>query len=107
MSGCGCTETPQWINGEKNQYPEVTGTKKRSLLSFALIAFLAVVREGLETVIFFIGLVGKLPLTELIGGTAAGLIVLVIVGVLMIKLGMRIPLKPFFFYQWRLSCICA
>ncbi|CAI6321544.1 FTR1 family protein [Bacillus subtilis] len=79
------------INIQKSQ-----ALKKRSLLSFALIAFLAVVREGLETVIFFIGLVGKLPLTELIGGTAAGLIVLVIVGVLMIKLGMRISLKPFF-----------
>ncbi|NJI53536.1 ferrous ion permease EfeU [Bacillus subtilis] len=79
------------INIQKSQ-----ALKKRSLLSFALIAFLAIVREGLETVIFFIGLVGKLPLTELIGGTAAGLIVLVIVGVLMIKLGMRIPLKPFF-----------
>ncbi|MGG3031477.1 ferrous ion permease EfeU [Bacillus stercoris] len=79
------------INIQKSQ-----ALKKRSLLSFALIAFLAVVREGLETVIFFIGLVGKLPLTELIGGTAAGLIVLVIVGVLMIKLGMRIPLRPFF-----------
>ncbi|MEC1433443.1 ferrous ion permease EfeU [Bacillus spizizenii] len=79
------------INIQKSQ-----ALRKRSLLSFALIAFLAVVREGLETVIFFIGLVGKLPLTELIGGTAAGLIVLVIVGVLMIKLGMRIPLKPFF-----------
>ncbi|MHA6487493.1 FTR1 family protein [Bacillus cabrialesii] len=79
------------INIQKSQ-----AIKKRSLLSFALIAFLAVVREGLETVIFFIGLVGKLPLTELIGGTAAGLVVLVIVGVLMIKLGMRIPLKPFF-----------
>lgn len=79
------------INIQKSQ-----ALKKRSLLSFALIAFLAAVREGLETVIFFIGLVGKLPLTELIGGTAAGLIVLVIVGVLMIKLGMRIPLKPFF-----------
>ncbi|MCY7961718.1 ferrous ion permease EfeU [Bacillus inaquosorum] len=79
------------INTQKSQ-----ALKKRSLLSFGLIAFLAVVREGLETVIFFIGLVGKLPLIELIGGTAAGLIVLVIVGVLMIKLGMRIPLKPFF-----------
>nr|MDH3083332.1 ferrous ion permease EfeU [Bacillus subtilis] len=79
------------INIQKSQ-----ALKKRSLLSFALIAFLAVVREGLETVIFFIGLVGKLPLTELIGGTAAGLIVLVIVGVLLIKLGLRIPLKPFF-----------
>ncbi|MDU0155858.1 ferrous ion permease EfeU [Bacillus cabrialesii] len=79
------------INIQKSQ-----ALKKRSLLSFALIAFLAVVREGLETVIFFIGLVGKLPLTELIGGTAGGLIVLVIVGILMIKLGMRIPLKPFF-----------
>ncbi|MCY7784379.1 iron transporter, partial [Bacillus sp. S20C3] len=31
-----------------------------------------------------------------VGGTAAGLIVLVIAGILMIKLGMRIPLKPFF-----------
>lgn len=79
------------INIQKSQ-----ALKKRSLLSFALIAFLAVVREGLETVIFFIGLVGKLSLPELIGGTAAGLVVLIIVGILMIKLGMRIPLKPFF-----------
>lgn len=81
---------------EKINIQQSQALKKRSLLSFALIAFLAVVREGLETVIFFIGLVGKLPLTELVGGTAAGLIVLVIVGALMIKLGMRIPLKPFF-----------
>ncbi|MCR9039941.1 FTR1 family protein [Bacillus sp. L381] len=79
------------INTQKSQ-----ALKKGSLLSFALIAFLAVVREGLETVIFFIGLVGKLRLTELIGGTAAGLLILAAAGFLMIKLGMRIPLKPFF-----------
>ncbi|KXZ22841.1 iron transporter [Bacillus nakamurai] len=81
---------------EKINTQKAQALKKGSLLSFALIAFLAVVREGLETVIFFIGLVGKLSLTELIGGTAAGLLILAAAGFLMIKLGMRIPLKPFF-----------
>lgn len=96
MSGCGCIETPRWTGGEKNQYPEITGTEKAKPAVLCAHCISGSREEGLETVIFFIGLVGKLSLTELIGGTAAGLVVLVIVGVLMMKLGMRIPLKPFF-----------
>jgi len=71
-----------------------TGSKK--MVSFAFIAFLAVLREGLETVIFLIGMIGKMSTFELISGLLTGFVILFIVGVLMLKLGLRIPLKPFF-----------
>lgn len=66
------------------------------MFSLALLAFLAIVREGLETVIFLIGLAGRMPGRELLLGIAAGFGALALIAVVIIRLGDRLPLKPFF-----------
>ncbi|CCQ95479.1 FTR1 family protein [[Clostridium] ultunense Esp] len=67
-----------------------------SLLSLAVLSFLAVFREGTETVLFFIGMASSISLSQLLGGIAFGIILLIILGILILKVGMRIPLRPFF-----------
>lgn len=69
---------------------------RRRMFSFAILAFIAVLREGLETVIFLIGLVGRLPASQLIFGLAAGCAVLVVIAFLMLKVGILLPIRPFF-----------
>lgn len=69
---------------------------RNSLLGLALIAFLAVYREGAETVIFYMGVAPSISLNDLLMGVAAGVGVLVVVGVAMLRFGLRIPLRPFF-----------
>ncbi|OWA36011.1 hypothetical protein B9G55_09090 [Saccharibacillus sp. O16] len=66
------------------------------MFSLALLAFLAIVREGLETVIFLIGLAGRMPGRELLLGILAGFGALALIALVIIKLGDRLPLKPFF-----------
>lgn len=64
--------------------------------SFAALAFLAILREGVETVIFLVGMVHQMSMSELAAGIAVGFGVLLVIGVLMLKLSVRLPLKPFF-----------
>ncbi|MBE3555194.1 MAG: FTR1 family iron permease [Thermicanus sp.] len=70
-----------------------------SLLSLAVLSFLAVFREGTETVLFFIGMASSISLAQLVGGIAFGMILLIVLGVLILKVGMRIPLRPFFLFS--------
>ncbi|MFN8472977.1 MAG: FTR1 family protein [Anaerolineae bacterium] len=69
---------------------------RNSLLGLALIAFLAVYREGAETVIFYMGVAPSISLNDLLMGVAVGVAVLVVLGILMLRFGLRIPLRPFF-----------
>lgn len=69
---------------------------KNSLLSLALIAFLAVFREGAETVLFYIGIAPSISTADLLLGLGAGAASLAVVGVLIIAFGLRIPIRPFF-----------
>lgn len=66
------------------------------MFSLGLLAFFAIVREGLETVIFLIGMVGKMPGTDLAVGIAAGFGVLALCAVVIIKAGTRLPVRPVF-----------
>ncbi|QJD82123.1 FTR1 family iron permease [Cohnella herbarum] len=66
------------------------------MISLALLAFFAIVREGLETVIFLVGMVNKMPGVELAVGIAAGFGILAVFAVIMIKLGTRLPVRPVF-----------
>ena len=69
---------------------------KNSLLSLALIAFLAVFREGAETVLFYIGIAPSIGLGDLVWGLVLGAAGLSLVGLLILKFSMRVPIKPFF-----------
>ncbi|RAV21617.1 FTR1 family iron permease [Paenibacillus contaminans] len=71
----------------------LTGGK---MISLALLAFFAIMREGLETVIFLVGMAGKMPGGHLAGGIAAGFGVLAVCAAVMIKLGTRLPVRPVF-----------
>src|SRR5581483_446958 len=67
-----------------------------SLLSLSLIAFLAVLREGAETVLFYVGIAPAIDTSQLLTGLAAGAAGLVLIAVLMLVVGVRIPIRPFF-----------
>lgn len=71
-------------------------TAQGSLFSLALLAFLAVLREGGETVVFFWGLAAGLKPQDFLVGVAGALIVLAVLGVLVIGFSKRLPLKWFF-----------
>lgn len=67
-----------------------------SLFYLGFLAFLAVFREGTEVVLFYIGMASSIKLTDLFLGIALGFAILIIIAVLMLKIGLRIPMKPFF-----------
>lgn len=67
-----------------------------SLFSLALLSFLAVFREGTETVLFFIGMASSIKLTSLLLGIVIGLFILVLLSYLILKVGLKIPMRPFF-----------
>jgi len=69
---------------------------RNSLLSLALIAFLAVFREGAETALFYLGIAPSIALVDLVLGLVIGVAGLVALGVVMLVFGVRIPIRPFF-----------
>jgi high-affinity iron transporter len=69
---------------------------KGSLWSLAILSFLAVFREGTETVLFFIGMASSISLASLLMGIVAGVLLLSVVAFLMLKIGLKIPMRPFF-----------
>ena len=68
-------------------------------LALAGAAFLAVYREGFETVLFYQALYGSAPAASLTitGGCVAGTIALLIVTVLFRRFQVQIPIRQFFF----------
>ncbi|BBI32965.1 FTR1 family iron permease [Cohnella abietis] len=82
-----------------NHFLESKSTKALTsgrMISLGLLAFFAIVREGLETVIFLVGMVGKMSGAELAGGIAAGFGILALCAVVMIKAGTKLPVRPVF-----------
>src|SRR5689334_18480310 len=70
-----------------------------SALALAAAAFLAVYREGFETVLFYKALFvagGAGSVMPVVGGILAGSVVLVAVYIAINRFGVRLPLKPFF-----------
>lgn len=67
-----------------------------SLASLSVLAFLAVFREGTETVLFMIGMASSISLASLLGGIGIGVGMLLIIAFLILKIGLRIPMRPFF-----------
>jgi high-affinity iron transporter len=71
-----------------------------SALALGMAAFLAVYREGFETVLFykalFISAGPGAAAAPVLAGMLAGLVILVVVYVAVNRFGVRLPLKPFF-----------
>jgi high-affinity iron transporter len=67
-----------------------------SLMSLTAIAFLAVLREGAETILFYVGIAPGIDTSQLLLGIGAGAAGLLILAVLMLLVGVRIPIRPFF-----------
>jgi high-affinity iron transporter len=70
-----------------------------SAFALASVAFLAVYREGFETVLFYKALMvsgGSASLFPILAGMAVGSLVLVVVYVAINRFGVRLPLRPFF-----------
>ena len=76
----------------------VAAISKGSVISLALLSFLAVFREGAETVMFYQAIFAMAPggSREIWAGFAAAAVVLVIVFVLIRFTSVKIPIRPFF-----------
>jgi high-affinity iron transporter len=61
-----------------------------------MLSFLAVFREGAETAVFYLGMASSITLENLLLGLGLGLALLVVAAVLMLVVGMKLPLRPFF-----------
>lgn len=70
-----------------------------SALALPSVAFLAVYREGFETVLFYKALFvtgGSVATMPILGGMLVGTVLLAVVYVAINRYGVRLPLKPFF-----------
>ncbi|MED3562865.1 FTR1 family protein [Bacillus xiapuensis] len=69
---------------------------KGSLLSFSLMSFLSVFREGAETIIFYAGITPYINLQQLVMGILLAVVILGVVGFLIINYSVKIPIRLFF-----------
>ncbi|MCI0434301.1 MAG: FTR1 family iron permease [Gemmatimonadetes bacterium] len=67
-----------------------------SALAMAGLAFAAVYREGFETVLFYQALLLDAGGTAVLAGFVPGFVLIALVGTLVIRLGVRLPLKRLF-----------
>lgn len=83
-----------WQGYIRNQ--ATSALAKNSVFSLSLLAFLAVFREGGETVLFYMGIAPSISPADLIGGLVLGSVILVLIAALILGFGLKIPLQPFF-----------
>ncbi|MFN8494283.1 MAG: FTR1 family protein [Caldilineaceae bacterium] len=69
---------------------------KGSMFSLALLAFLAVFREGAETTIFYLGMAPSIAARDLWLGLGLGFGLLAIAAYFILVVGIRLPLRLFF-----------
>jgi len=83
-----------WQKYLNNQTTQALATG--SLLNLALLSFLAVFREGAETTVFYLGMASSIALRDLLLGLGLGTAILIVTAILMMVVGMRLPIGPFF-----------
>jgi high-affinity iron transporter len=67
-----------------------------SMWSIFALALVAVLREGAETVVFYIGIAPAISLSRLLLGVGGALLILAVIGYLIIRFSVRLPLRWFF-----------
>ncbi len=70
--------------------------QENNVWSLAFVAFLAVFREGFETVLFYAALIPQIGWTSAGLGMGIATLALVLIAVAILVFGMKIPVKPFF-----------
>ncbi|MFI3378206.1 FTR1 family protein [Mammaliicoccus sciuri] len=68
-----------------------------SIVTFGLVAFLSVFREGAETIIFYLGIVGKISTWSLILGIIVASIILALIAIFFNQITKWIPIHRLFF----------
>ncbi len=94
----------QWMHNKSNarswnSYVErkVGGALARgSLWSLFAVAGLAILREGAETAIFYIGMAPSIQLFQLFIGVGVALVILIILAIAIIQFSVRLPVRWFF-----------
>jgi high-affinity iron transporter len=90
-------ETQKWVSFIKDKVGDSLSSRSLKALWFA--AFLAVYREGAETVLFYQALTSGASasgLTAVAGGFLAGSVLLVVIYLAMRYGALRLPIRPFF-----------
>ncbi|MNH84194.1 Ferrous iron permease EfeU precursor [compost metagenome] len=93
-----------WLHSNSNikkwnayiQIKTQTALSTGRIVSLGILSFLAVFREGTETVLFIIGMVNQISVPQLLLGILLGFGILAIVAFLMLYVGMKLPVRPFF-----------
>lgn len=67
-----------------------------NLIGLALLAMMAIFREGAETAIFYLGIAPAIALQDLLLGIGAGLAILGVTAWLILAAGVKLPLRLFF-----------
>ncbi|MBI4187621.1 MAG: FTR1 family protein [Chloroflexi bacterium] len=73
-----------------------TALARNSLFSLAVIAFLAVFREGAETILFYVGIAPGISTANLLTGIGLASASLIAIGAAIFFVGVRIPVEAFF-----------
>ena len=90
-------EVVKWTHFVKSRVQDAVSSG--SMFALASAAFLAVYREGFETILFYKALFssgGEGAVGPVVSGMIAGALVLVAVYIAIYRFGARIPLRPFF-----------
>ncbi|CAM3330575.1 FTR1 family protein [Paenibacillus lupini] len=69
---------------------------KGSLWSLFIVSGLAILREGAETTIFYIGMAGSIDPIQMILGIVVTFVLLLIIGFAIIRFSAKLPIRPFF-----------
>jgi high-affinity iron transporter len=85
------TEWNRYIREQSNR-ALATG----NLFSLAFLSFLAVFREGTETVLFYVGMATSISTRDLVLGLVFGTAILAVLALVILKVGLKVPLRPFF-----------
>ncbi|MDN8591097.1 FTR1 family protein [Paenibacillus sp. 11B] len=94
----------QWMHSKSNTRSwnsyvqrQVGGALARgSLWSLFAVAGLAILREGAETAIFYIGMAPAIETSQMLIGMGAALLILIILAVAIIQFSVRLPVRWFF-----------
>ena len=68
-----------------------------SIVTFGLVAFLSVFREGAETIIFYLGIVGKISTWSLILGIIVASVILALIAIFFNQITKWLPIHRLFF----------